>query len=386
MESRSVEHYQVLGVSSTATTEEIKKAFRKLAIKYHPDKNNDPKSVDHFRKISQAYEILSDPQKRQLYDQYGDKGLEMDNGLDPFADLLGRFNFNNNHRMAKQIMKDISLTDYFNLRYCTVTYQRQVKCSTCDATGFADKIPRPCTKCKGLGTLNGLTTRGNISYQYQTTCTACNGQKIDVFAKKAQCKECHMIGSIEITESLEVPIPAHILENPTTIVPEKGPLHANHYIDLVVHFKLILPPSYHISIEKNLVYTMSLSYAQTVCGFKNVIDHPAGKKILIVAEKGHVINPFDVYLLDHLGLNNEKLVLAFSITYPTKINMPLKKKALTFESLESILDGCSNTAFNDDIQINPEDIYVLSVITRVNMHDIPTDPNDEPIAHNCNQQ
>lgn len=383
----NTELYNILGVKPTATVEEIKKAYKKLAFKYHPDRNKDPGAEEMFKKISHAHEILTDPEKRQIYDQYGEEGIRegMDEDMGGFPFSAG-FPFANIFRQdarkqAKQIQHIITLEEYFTMNYVSVNVERDIRCDACDSTGFSDKQFHPCRKCNGSGVTIIQMRNGPIIQQIQQPCPQCKGYKRDHDAPN-KCLKCNATGTVRIKEELDVVVPKDILRNPNTIIPEKGPWFHNRYIDLVVFFKLKLPKNFGFTSDNKLIYTMHINYTETICGFKRVINHPSGKKILIVSNKGYIINPDYIYSLIGLGLSNDVLYLSFVVHYPEKITLPKKKTlALTFENLEQILgERRYKDATDDDIE--PENIYTLHTLPKINNNrrakdDEPSDNDDD---------
>lgn len=365
------ELYDILGVKPDASQDDIKKAFKKLAIKYHPDKNHSPEASEMFKKIANANEILSDSEKRKIYDQYGEEGLkaEMTNDIDPMmAEMLRRMG-QHQQEEVKKIVRKLKLEDYFTKKNVTIKVNRKVKCEKCNATGFTDKISRKCKQCDGQGVVTHVTQQGPMIQQIQIICPTCKGKKCDVNMStnaNLKCSHCKTKGMIHVKEELQVDIPVDITRRPLTIVPGKGPWINNKYIGLAVIFNLKMSKGYGMSSDKKLIYTMHINYTETMCGFERIIDHPSGKKILIVSEKGYIINPHHIYIFDKLGFNNDFMYLTFVIHYPERISMPTLKKNLTYTNLESVFGERYVPNFENGDSIESEIVYILSTIKKIN--------------------
>ena len=360
------ELYDILGVKPDATDNEIKKAYRQLAMKYHPDKNKDPEAESMFKKINAANEILSNPEKRQIYDQFGEEGIRgsMDDDVD-MSDIFNHFRQQERGPPQAKMQHSITLEEYFTKKSVTINIPRNVKCESCDATGFTDKQNHKCTMCKGNGIIVQIMQNGPFVQQVQRTCTLCNGKKCDKNALNIKCPKCNVEGTIKVIESLEVQIPSDIIRRPITLVPEKGSWIDGKYIDLVVIFQLKMTKGFGFASDKKLIHTMHINYTETMCGFKRLINHPSGKKILVVAEKGHVIDPYNIYLLDNLGLNNDSMYLMFVVHYPESITLP-KKKLLDFDSIELAMGNRRVPNVDNDNDIDPENIFRLGTVKKIN--------------------
>lgn len=359
MEKKHTELYDLLEVSPNATDEEIRKAFKKMAIKYHPDKNKSPGAEEMFKKIAHANEILSDPNKRQLYDTYGEEALN-GNDVDPMADFFSRMNQQKKPMM--QVKHEITLEEYFTKKFITITIPRKIKCDACNATGFADKQLHFCRHCNGMGVTIRMMRAGPMLQQFQELCAVCKGTKYDPRFNSDKCIHCKK-GTLEVHESVDVAIPTEI-ERPITIIPEKGSWFENKYIDLAVIFKVRMTKGFLISQNKKLTYLMHINYAETICGFRRIIDHPSGKKVLVVSDKGHVINPDNMYMLERLGFNSDVMCLFFVIYYPEKISWP-DKKVFTYETFQNAL-GEKKVADCGFDGIDPINIYNLNNVMKQN--------------------
>ena len=234
------DYYEVLGVSKTATDEEIKKAYRKLALKYHPDYNPGDKSAEEkFKEINEAHEVLSDPEKRKRYDQFGFAGVDpnyaasqgagaggfgggfggVDLG-DIFGDIFGggfggfagssaRSN-PNAPRKGQDIRVRITLSFDEAVHGCkkNITITRQQTCTECNGTGAAPGTsPEVCPDCNGRGyTIQQQRTPFGVM-QSQQPCTRCGGKGKLI---KTPCKVCHGSGRVATKKTLEVTIPKGI--------------------------------------------------------------------------------------------------------------------------------------------------------------------------------
>ena len=251
------DYYEVLGVSKTATDEEIKKAYRKLALKYHPDYNPGDKSAEEkFKEINEAHEVLSDPEKRKRYDQFGFAGVDpnyaasqgagaggfgggfggVDLG-DIFGDIFGggfggfagssaRSN-PNAPRKGQDIRVRITLSFDEAVHGCkkNITITRQQTCTECNGTGAAPGTsPEVCPDCNGRGyTIQQQRTPFGVM-QSQQPCTRCGGKGKLI---KNPCKVCHGSGRVATKKTLEVSIPMGIDDDQSFALRGMGDAGAN---------------------------------------------------------------------------------------------------------------------------------------------------------------
>lgn len=224
------DYYEVLGVNKDASDEEIKKSYRKLAMKYHPDRNPDnPKAEEQFKEAKEAYETLSDDQKRAAYDQYGHAAFEHGGGGggaagfggagfgDAFGDIFGDIfggarqggQRNNVYRGADlRYNMEISLEDAAKGTETKIRIPVQAACETCKGTGAkAGKSPVTCTTCAG----HGQVRMQQGFFSVQQTCPKCHGSG-KIIKDEDKCGTCHGAGRQKINKTLSVKIPAGVDE------------------------------------------------------------------------------------------------------------------------------------------------------------------------------
>lgn len=228
------DYYQLLGVSKTASADDIKKAYRKLAMQYHPDKNPGNKEAEHkFKEISEAYEVLKDDQKRAAYDQYGHAAFEQGmgggshgfSGSGDFSDIFGDLGdiFENfmgggrrqsgrssaHHKVRGSDLRyniEISLEDAYHGKTHEISFSTKAKCDDCHGTGAKDGAKAStCAECNGAGRIR----RQQGFFVLEQTCYQCNGEGEVI---KDKCKKCHGDGRINKHKNLNVKIPAGIEE------------------------------------------------------------------------------------------------------------------------------------------------------------------------------
>jgi molecular chaperone DnaJ len=218
------DYYEVLGVPRDADEDALKKAYRKLAMQYHPDRNvGDHEAEVKFKEAAEAYEVLRDPQKRQLYDRYGHEGLQgvpmPDFGrgdvMDLFGEILGGM-FGGGRRRGPQAGRDlqmaleIDLVEAFRGAQKTVRVPREETCSDCGGNGARRGTqPSVCRRCGG----RGVVLQGQGFFRIQQTCPGCGGRGAIL---TDPCPKCRGNGSVEVERTLTVNVPAGV-DNDTTI-------------------------------------------------------------------------------------------------------------------------------------------------------------------------
>jgi molecular chaperone DnaJ len=220
--------YKLLGVEKTASEEEMKKAYRKLAMQYHPDRNKDnPDAEEKFKEINEAYDVLKDPQKRAAYDRFGSAGMNggMGGGAgggfagagfggfsDIFEDMFGEMMGGGRRQSGPlrgsdmQFSLDISLEDAFKGKDAKLKIPTVATCGDCKGTGSADGgKPEKCPDCGGSGRIRAQQGFFTI----ERTCTTCNGSGSII---KSPCKTCSGAGRVRGDKTVQVSIPAGIAE------------------------------------------------------------------------------------------------------------------------------------------------------------------------------
>ena len=273
------DYYSILGVSRTATQEEIKKAYRRLALKYHPDRNpGDPQAEERFKEITEAYQVLSDPAKRASYDRYGRVetggggaggwGFEGFSGFsDIFEEFFGDIFGTRETRSRAQRGKDI-------LHRVTITLSDALKGTTLN---LKVKRMETCPQCKGLGAVNPgdyatcptCEGRGQIYYRQgfftvSRTCPHCGGEGIIL---KNPCSRCKGEGRITVERTVRVEIPPGMEDGFRIRMPGEG--HAGVYGgepgDLYVEVKIKEDPLFRRE-GRHLIYEPRISYVQAILG------------------------------------------------------------------------------------------------------------------------
>ncbi len=246
------DYYDVLGVAKGADAEEIKKAYRKMAIKYHPDKNEGDKAAeDKFKEAAEAYEVLSSPEKRQRYDQfghaanahsangggYGGAGMNMDDIFSQFGDIFGggspfegffgggrQGGSAGGRRVTRgsnlRIKVRLTLEEIANGTEKKIKVNKQIVCKTCDGTGAKDRSSvQTCKTCGGSGAVRRVTNTILGQMQTTSTCPTCNGEGSTITSK---CTVCHGDGVVRGEETISINIPAGVSEGMQLSMSGKG--------------------------------------------------------------------------------------------------------------------------------------------------------------------
>ncbi|KAJ5245925.1 mitochondrial protein import protein mas5 [Penicillium chermesinum] len=201
--------YDFLGVPPTASESQLKSAYKKGALKYHPDKNADnPDAAEKFKELSHAYEILSDPQKRQVYDQFGEEGLENGGGGGgmnaedlfsqffggggAFGGMFGGGMREQGPKKARTIhhVHKVNLEDIYRGKVSKLALQKSVICAGCDGRGGKEGAVKECSGCNGSGMKTMMRQMGPMIQRFQTVCPDCNGEG-EIIKDKDRCKKCN---------------------------------------------------------------------------------------------------------------------------------------------------------------------------------------------------
>lgn len=276
------DYYEVLGVSKTATKDEIKKAYRKLSKKYHPDINKDPDAPEKFKEITEAYDILSDDQKRAHYDQFGHTDPNQgfggfsggaDFGFGGFEDIFSSI-FGGGRRRdpnAPRAGADLQYTMTLNFEEAVfgketdIQIPKEEECDTCHGSGAKPGTSKEtCTHCHGTGQLNieQNTPFGRIVNR--RTCHYCNGTGNII---KQKCSTCHGTGRVKKRKTIHVKIPAGIDDGQQLRVSGQGEagINGGPAGDLYIVFH-VKPHEFFERDGDDIYCEMPLTFAQAALG------------------------------------------------------------------------------------------------------------------------
>ena len=348
MSSGNTKFYTILGVNKNSTDNEIKKAYRKLAMKFHPDKSNEQNKEENekkFKEISNAYDILKDKEKRDLYDKYGEDALKnmgggASNPFDIFESMFGNgmggpFGFSGNSQRRRRTRGEdrieeinIDLEDLYNNVVKTLEIKHKIICYNCNGSGgesLADIID--CHHCDGKGkvmrviqigpgmiqqSMSSCDKCGGKGKRIKTKCSVCNGKKITIKNKKINLK---IENGYKNNKKIHFPNLAHH-------VPE-----CDEQGDLIIIIKL----KEHKIFKKNnnnLVIKKNILLSEALTETKFVISHLDGRQIIL--KSNCIIKPNTEYIVKKEGLcdsNNNKghLIIQFNIIFPDTLDTERKK-------------------------------------------------------------
>ena len=306
------DYYEVLGIDKTASEDEIKKAYRKIAIKYHPDRNpGDKEAEEKFKEAAEAYNVLYDPHKRQQYDQFGfnspfgagggfsDFGaasMNMDDIFSMFGDIFGGHGFGGfggggKRRPQQYRGSDLRLKVKLTLEEINqgVTkkfkVRKDVPCSPCHGTGAeAGSVSEQCPTCHGSGVITHTTQSIFGMMQTQGVCPTCGGEGSVI---KDKCHACGGDGIVKGEEVVEINIPAGVAEGMVVSVPGKGNAGRRNGVngDIQVFIEEE-PHSTFVRDGNDLIYNLLLDFPTAALGGDIEIPTIEGNKLRVKIENG----------------------------------------------------------------------------------------------------
>ncbi len=363
------DYYEVLGVDKNATPDELKKAYRKLALQYHPDRNpGDKEAEEKFKEAAEAYDVLSNPDKKARYDQFGMAGMEgaygqggmnmndiFSNLGDLFGDLFGGgfrtgfTGFGGGGGAARRVLRGSNLRIKVKLtleeieRGCEkkIKVSKYVPCKTCNGSGARDGKTETCPHCHGTGVVVETKRTMLGMMQTQSACPQCGGEGRIV---KDKCHDCHGDGIVKSDEIITINIPAGVQDGMQLAMQGQGNAAPRGGIagDLIVLVEE-LPHEIFERQDANLYYNAFITFSEAALGATVEIPTLGGKvkiKIDPGTPSGRVVRLRGKGLPVVNGYGRGDLLVCLNVWVPKNLNKEEKK---TLEELQK----------HDNFQPNP---------------------------------
>ncbi len=361
------DYYEVLGISKTASDDEIKKAYRSLAKKYHPDVNPGDKTAEEkFKEVNEAYAILSDGEKRAAYDSYGHSafdGTGAQNGAGGFGggfdfgdigDIFGSFfgggfgGSSSTRRNAPMRGDDIGVRITLSFEEAVfgvkreISYNRVQKCSDCSGSGAAKgTTSETCSACGGSGQRRVTQRIGGMAFQSTATCTACGGSGKII---KTPCSNCRGTGYVKVTKKLEVNIPAGIDDGGRVALRGQGNDGRNGGPagDLIIIVS-VRPSAIFERSGSDLYCNVPISVTDAVLGAEIDVPTLEGKEKFTIPEGTQPDTDFVLRGkgVPYLGNSNRRGDLIFT----AKVEIPQKLNSKQKELLKQFAESCGDANY-----------------------------------------
>ncbi|XP_047325803.1 dnaJ protein homolog [Impatiens glandulifera] len=375
--SDNTKYYEILGVPNSASQDDLKKAYRKAAIKNHPDKGGDP---EKFKELAQAYEVLSDPEKREIYDQYGEDALKegMSGGggghdpFDIFQSFFGGSPFGGGggssrgrrQRRGEDVIHSlkVSLDDLYNGTSKKLSLSRNVLCSKCKGKGSKSGASMKCAGCQGSGMKVSIRHLGpSMIQQMQHPCGECKGTG-EMINDKDRCLQCKGEKVVQEKKVLEVVVEKGMQHGQKITFPGEADEAPETVTGDIV---FVLQQKEHPKFKRkgeDLFVEHALSLTEALCGYQFILTHLDNRQLLVKSQPGEVVKPDQFKAINDEGMPNYqrqfmrgKLYIHFSVEFPDSM-LPEQCKAL--ESLlparpasrqvtDMELDECEETTLHD---------------------------------------
>lgn len=365
------DYYEVLGVSKEATKEEIKKAYRKQALKFHPDKNpGDKKSEENFKEAAEAYEVLSNAEKKARYDRYGHAGMgNQGNGFggqgmtvddifssfgDIFGDAFGGFGGFGGGSRGRRVNKgsNLRVKVKLTLQEIAAGAEKKIKvtkydtCDTCQGTGAADSSSlSTCTTCRGSGHVTRLTNTMLGQMQTTSVCPSCGGEGKTITKK---CIACYGEGIVQKEEVIKINIPAGVAKGMQMSVSGKGnaPRRGGVNGDLLV----VIDEEEHPELIRegnDLIYNLFISIPDAIIGTHvevPTVDNNVKIKIEPGTQPGKILRLRGKGLPEVNGYGRGDLLVNVNVWIPKNLS---KEELKIFEKLKDSDSFTPNPDKND---------------------------------------
>lgn len=373
------DYYEVLGIDKNADTTTIKSAYRKVAIKYHPDKNPDNKEAEEkFKEASEAYEVLSDSNKRSRYDRFGHEGLrggqdyrqytDMDDIFSSFGDIFGgggsifdEFFGTGARRGGRQRQQgipgsDLKVTMKLTLEEVAKGVAKKIKikrfteCEACNGTGAKSGTGmQTCRTCNGAGQVRQVQRSVFGQFVNITTCPECSGTGHII---KEKCEVCHGEGRTKVEETVSVNIPAGVESG--NYLPVRGKGHAGKQGGPSGDLIVVIEEKEHehfIRQGNDILYQLNISYPQAALGADISIPTLDGEDSVAIepgTQPGATIKLRAKGIPELNGYGKGDLKIIINVYVPTKLNSDEKRILNELNELENINPNKKETKKHKD--------------------------------------